>query len=386
MYLKKLAFLLIVFAVLFGCNSKESNESNIADEKELNYTNSEVNGVKKIHNKNTPADENFKVIPTKLFTILPEDDDILDTLRNINGIRTVRADKDNNIFILDQYNSNIKKFDEDGIYIKTIGKAGNGPGEFGRASSMCISADTVFVNDMTAQKIVKYNTNGDFLYNLLYSADLPRKIMSRGDLGYTQIILPFENVDNSTYINGALVTSNGKFEIEKRLWEKRGLLGGNNYDFHNYYPEYYVSKNKIYVDENSTDKYQINVFDIEGNKELVITKSFRKIKMDQKDLEAINANRRTANRDNQIVEANISYKKTVSDIEVDKFDRIWTKPALEARDSLLTGKVFDIFDKDGIFLNRITVDEANENSDIYFINERMYILDKDEMTVDVYSY
>jgi sugar lactone lactonase YvrE len=63
----------------------------------------------------------------------------------------IAVDKNGNIYILDAGNARIQKFDPDGKYLATIGRKGQGPGEFIMPSKLDIDRDGNLVVDDTAQ-------------------------------------------------------------------------------------------------------------------------------------------------------------------------------------------------------------------------------------------
>jgi hypothetical protein len=58
------------------------------------------------------------------------------------------------IYAFDYRASNIKKFDSSGKYIDTMGREGQGPGEFNMPFRIAASRDRLFVRDMRARKVI----------------------------------------------------------------------------------------------------------------------------------------------------------------------------------------------------------------------------------------
>ncbi len=64
------------------------------------------------------------------------------------SVAGIALDSERNIFVLDSGNHRVQKFDKDGHYLLTIGRKGEGPGEFMRLSSVFIDdKDTVYLSD-----------------------------------------------------------------------------------------------------------------------------------------------------------------------------------------------------------------------------------------------
>jgi hypothetical protein len=80
------------------------------------------------------------------------------------NIHSLDVDNRGNMYILDEQAANIKVFDKKGNYQKTVGKSGQGPGEFGLPISVVIShQNQIVVNDMGQRKIVFLDMDGNYL-------------------------------------------------------------------------------------------------------------------------------------------------------------------------------------------------------------------------------
>lgn len=93
---------------------------------------------------------------------------IIDTLKYINNdsffigdIRSVKVLK-NRIYLSDNSTSNIKVFDKNMNYIKSIGRYGEGPGEFPKAPRLSANRDTLYAFINNKQKLFPINENGEF--------------------------------------------------------------------------------------------------------------------------------------------------------------------------------------------------------------------------------
>lgn len=76
----------------------------------------------------------------------------------------IAADKSSNIYVVDQHNQRIQKFDQEGNFILMWGKSGDKPGEFNFPYGIAIdSKGNIFVSDMNNNRIQKFSPNGEFL-------------------------------------------------------------------------------------------------------------------------------------------------------------------------------------------------------------------------------
>lgn len=78
--------------------------------------------------------------------------------------RDVGIDAEGNIYVLDSGNYRIQKYDRDGKYISTIGREGQGPGEFISPNCMCVDDDgTVYVVDFGNRRLQIFAPDGSFV-------------------------------------------------------------------------------------------------------------------------------------------------------------------------------------------------------------------------------
>lgn len=80
------------------------------------------------------------------------------------GINMLDVDEEGRLYILDEQAGNIKVFDRDGGFTKTIGRKGQGPGEFGLPISLTLAPDRqIIVNDMGQRKLLFFDRDGGYL-------------------------------------------------------------------------------------------------------------------------------------------------------------------------------------------------------------------------------
>ena len=77
------------------------------------------------------------------------------------------VDSEDNLFVVDQHNHRIQKFDSDGNFILMWGKAGDGFGEFRYPYGIAVdSDDKVYISDMNNNRIQKFSNNGTFIKSI----------------------------------------------------------------------------------------------------------------------------------------------------------------------------------------------------------------------------
>lgn len=118
---------------------------------------------------------NFRIVHNEKEGIWGKDPKIsLELVRTLGGLdvedenlafnlpRDVVIDSQGNTYILDGKNNNIVKLNQDGEYLETIGRGGQGPGDFNQPYSMDIdSLDLLYINDFGNMRIQILSTKGD---------------------------------------------------------------------------------------------------------------------------------------------------------------------------------------------------------------------------------
>ena len=118
---------LVCIPIIFNCGKKE----------EKYYTVEKVDGVEFVHN-HKPLWGDEKKIELKLHLTIGGID-VTDEGYIFNRIRGANIDEYGNYYIIDSGDHCIKKYDAQGNYLSTIGRRGQGPGEFSQPT--CLSFD-----------------------------------------------------------------------------------------------------------------------------------------------------------------------------------------------------------------------------------------------------
>lgn len=93
---------------------------------------------------------------------------------------SIDVDAEGRIYVADQQAADIRVFDADGSWLRTIGRPGSGPGELGQGvAGVFVDADGVHVPDMANFRISTFAPDGTFLSST--PVDLTRGIPIRWD-------------------------------------------------------------------------------------------------------------------------------------------------------------------------------------------------------------
>jgi len=81
-----------------------------------------------------------------------------------NRLTDIATDSKSNIYVLDRGEKLVYLFNEEGRFLKNIGKPGQGPGEFGRPCSIYIdSKDIIYVLDASNRRIEIFNSDAKYM-------------------------------------------------------------------------------------------------------------------------------------------------------------------------------------------------------------------------------
>ncbi|HVP82282.1 MAG TPA: 6-bladed beta-propeller, partial [Nitrososphaeraceae archaeon] len=101
-------------------------------------------------------DQNGNLVDS-LGTVGPKDGQFL----HAHGIT---IDSQDNVYVSDAEKCNIQKFDKDGNFITKWGTKGIGPGEFLQPESMAVdSSDNIYLAEYSRKNIQKFDGNGKFI-------------------------------------------------------------------------------------------------------------------------------------------------------------------------------------------------------------------------------
>lgn len=380
--MKKLTLMLTALIIFAGCSKKA----------ELSYTVTEKGGIKYFSNQNKPSDLTFKIEPKLLFSI-EGDVESDDTLRTFTNVSDIETDSRGNIFLFDNQKSSIKKFDKDGNYLLSFGARGNGPGEFPAAFDIIILNDFVYVQSFTNLQMVKYDTDGKYIENIPYESgglvvgEALRKA-GKNILGY---INSTENKEGTYYFGNNLVLFSPEFKKLATLREWNEKFDPQNVDFFKSICKYTSDGKKIFVAENSTTEYAVNVFDMDGKKSEEIKFPYARIQNNEEEEAYIGKNLQLG-VDGQRLEQKRTFKRSVNDLFTDKNGNLLVRRSFERTSENKNDFLVDVF-KDGVYLNTVSIPNlisedimVNFANTVRFEGDRIYQVMNDEAKINVYSY
>lgn len=245
-----------------------------------------IDGVQVIENPEKPKLP--KGIPTKL--ILDEDFKIGDSEVEEEMIAQVTffvVDENETIYALDWKANNIKVFDKNGKFVRTIGKQGQGPGEINFPSGLLITPENeLLVEDAGNRRLAYFTLEGEFLRNVSVAdkTSLTNLVMdNNGNVLGRQFII--DEGDMSFEIRKFDKDLNNLFTIESIPFTFRDPQKDkmDPFDFVQIY--FFDSEGQIYY--GNPKEYEIQIFSSEGKLKKKITKKYKSEKMTGEDIEKI---------------------------------------------------------------------------------------------------
>jgi hypothetical protein len=86
----------------------------------------------------------------------------------LSSTKAVAVDDNEDIYIVDAKENHIRVFDKNGDYLKTIGRTGQGPGEFNQITNIQITPENeLMVHDRYTRRLTFFSLEGDYLRTVL---------------------------------------------------------------------------------------------------------------------------------------------------------------------------------------------------------------------------
>ncbi len=274
-----LVFYLISLFILSCTEEKTAKKAEWKGEVELK------NGKKIIKNPSEPVYGEILLELEEELSIGSEDDDnyLFYDPRNIS------VDNQKNIYILESGNHRIQKFDKDGNYLQTIGKEGQGPGEFERPYSFVLDkSNNIYVSDR--RKIHFFNPSGEFIKTIPLSDQVNNFfVSSEGNIfGLLTQRIEKERTRLIVKMNpeGKILKNIVQLAEVNQVMRKSGNVTSRFSITHSYnYSLYFTFSNNNQIYYGDSSEYSFSRINLEGNVELVIKKEepYQSISQKEKD-------------------------------------------------------------------------------------------------------
>jgi len=331
-------------------------------------------------NSDTPAEGLQEVQLEELWRIGGDDDE-----ENLLGvIDRVLADDDGNVYLLDIQLVEVQVFDGDGVYLRSLGKRGDGPGEIRNAmGAMFLPDGTLGLVQGFPGRIVKVDLDGLPAGELRPGGDDP-------SAGGFFALRSAAAVGNHLVLGGARITRGENSRTATNFIAAHGLDGAettrylesvNVRDFgrmefsekNEFFPGRggwaLAEDGRVYV-ASARNEYRIDIYGPGGKHERSITRPYDSWK--RTDAETDKARemmmpfrRRNRSAVNIVVEPT---ERDILDIRVDRQGQVWVLPSRGIREQEKgIHSTWDVFDGTGIFSRQVAfVCEGDGQKDALF--------------------
>lgn len=335
-----------MFAVLSYCNQSQDQVDKILEgEVEIGINHLEPYKLK---------GESSTFVMEKEFGIDTERDDIAKT--GLTDISSFDIDSEGNIYLLNyrSIENFVYKFNKNGKFVVSFGRKGQGPGEIQRSMHLEVnSKDQIIVIDSAKRKLILFNIEGELINEIPTESYLMRahSLLNENFLIWHQDVT---SPPGDYLVQTPLSLYNPEFkkikELDRYRLHKNRMGEGTEPLF-----SWSVSKDYIFIGNEDRD-YEIWMFDLDGDLVKKIRKDFQRMKIPDKYKQ--DKIRRLPERKRQT--ANFpDYFPPFQGLFTDETGRLFIMTYEQDGDS---GEyIFDIFNKEGIFIGRKNLPIMYEN-------------------------
>lgn len=281
------------------------------------------------------------------------------------NIRSVAASDMGDIFVLDFGAQHVKVFDKDGQYLRTIGRSGQGPGEFQLPLTLTYtSRDEIVVGDMN--RISYFSSDGEYLKSIPLTKGplLSIDVDSAGNIfGYSinrdKMVYELKKYDQE--LNGLISYGSSPLPTEeyRRTGKRNAFFTLLRWDIINDdqavtgYPE---------------AGYVIKILDASGSLIRKIEKDYMPIEITQKDFEEEIADYPPELKKDYYAPKHFPPFLT---LRADDVGRIWVITSERTPDK--EKRIYDVFDAEGKYILKVALKASPR-----IINNKMYTIEEDE--------
>jgi len=257
-------------------------------------------------------------------------------------ISGIAVDDDGRIYVLDYKEAQIKVFDINGDYLKTIGRAGQGPGELASPYSICVTEQNqIMIQDLNNHRMVFFSLEGNYLKSI----------------STAELIMVGSWIDSEGNIIGLVSTSGPEMQIVELKKFDSDLNPLNSYysfsrsrgssGFNPFMPElcWAVDRNDFVIC-GYPENYEIQIFNTGGMLEIKIIKDYEPVKITPDEIE-----RAKKRLPGPMKLDTPKYHPAYQDLTVDEEGRIFVQTWEKTKDK--SAFYFDVFDSDGRYVAKI---------------------------------
>lgn len=301
------------------------------------------------------------------------------------------------IYFYEKHLGNIVMLDSTGNVSKIFGGLGSGPGEFSQLNSLFLFNNMVYVADPNVLIYVRYDLEGNFIDKQTIGTDFPIFASTLNDTTIASFNVVEDLTDEGMMLNFSLFIQDKNFNEITKLFTKSYKIDMTAPFTPTDYLVYFDAdkSGNIAVAENSTEKYQINIYDNKGKLKEIIKKDFKKTYFTDSEIEDM------VSFEEQLKESNgfspdfskSREKNSVYGVVFDKDDRLWVLTSKDKNMSKNKFLSFDIYEN-GKYLNTVEFKGIRDNFEnlihagvlMKFKNNKIYTYNYDLNKFVIYRY
>lgn len=370
-------FLILTISLIFACRKKSESTASVEV----------IDGVEFVHNTGTPLHPNKTVAFEEDLSIGGEEYDMLFQPRSFI------VDKNKNIYITDYQDQSIKVFDPKGEYIQTIGRKGEGPGEFSSIGYLTFLPDgRLMVMDLEARRISLFDSDGKYIEGYHW-AERPGGLIYATDSTCLLTVYTFEAnkslEDRKLFVKefdfkGNEINSFGEFKIEesKIYSERRGEASISMMIYCPYSPHSIFAADPMrqYLYHCVNDEYKIEIFDKDGKVIRRFDRPYKLLPFTSQDAQEFYSRfegRPMEGLKKMVREMPMPRVETISSrMLVDDFGNLWVETYEKKEGKNRIFFAYDIFNPGGYYEVKVWLDLKPE----FFTKGKMYRMHTDEET------
>jgi len=287
-----------------------------------------------------------------------------------SSVSDLAVDSSENIYVLDVRDTQIKVYDKNGTFQRVIGKAGQGPGEFGRPRNIQInSSNELMVNDSGRRKLIFLSLQGQFIRSINLEK-LAFRFYCDSKEQYYAFLYILDPPNDSKY---QLVKFNADFSNSTIIAENLGQSRFRSESYVFYKPQivFQLMEND-YLLYGYPEEYELQVYSPTGELRKRISRDYIPFLVSKEARDIVSKGSLPGYK-----AVSSKYYPAYSDFVADDKGKIlvrtWEKPLNNI------GFIYDVFDSDGRYLTRIQLNFIPQ----IWERHKLYSIEADE---DGYQY
>ncbi|NIM20780.1 MAG: 6-bladed beta-propeller [Candidatus Latescibacteria bacterium] len=342
-------------------------------------------GVLHVMNPAQPVEDPITIAPDELWRIGGDEEE--DYFFGV--LSQIACNEKGNIYLLDAQLNKVMIFSPNGEYIRSIGREGEGPGEFRRPSDLFLTTGgDVAVMQRMPGKIVLLSPDGEPLgnYPVPELEEGGFQMLSSGRLAGDHVVLAVQQVlrreasldmkmsligvSNNGEKTATYLTQKSTRNIANLVMDEKQSGIGVVWDA--------GSSGRVYISDNF-DAYRIEMRQPDGTLDRIIEREYESRVRTKEEMERYSP-RAILRRGGRTQRPEVKASKTDRDIQqifAREDGSLWvlsSKGAFDTEDDVAA--VFDVFDKEGKFTNQVAVKGQGDSrkDGFHIVKDRLYVV------------